>query len=494
MSTLKHKIHESLSSVLPISIIVLLSSITITPLPLSTMLLFLVGVFMLIVGMGFFSLGVDMSMIPIGENVGRTIQKHKKMVVSILLILIIGVFITLAEPDLVILAQQIPNIEDAIIIWAVAIGVSCMLLLSYLKNRYAILLRTVLVVLFGLVFLLLVFVPPSFISVIFDSGGVTTGPILVPFLMALGIGIRKKEEDSFGLVSLVSIGAILAVLILSIIYQPEASIVDPFEIVEVFTTQDIMKVFLSELPFYLFEILKALSPILLFFISYQAVTHRFSKRSIIKILIGLLYSYIGLVLFLCGVNVGFMPAGYLLGYALASLSYNWILVPIGMIIGYYIVKAEPAVYVLIAQVEELTSGAISQKAMFTSLSIGVSLSVGISMLRVLTGIPLLFFLIVGYGLALLLSFKVKPLFQAIAFDSGGVASGPMSATFLLPLAMGASVALQGNILSDAFGIVALVAMTPIVTIQLLGYFMLHKSKPKNSPEVDNAVHPKEISK
>ena len=188
----------------------------------------------------------------------------------------------------------------------------------------------------------------------------------------------------------------------------------------------------------------------------------------VKIIIGIIYTYIGLVFFLTGVNVGFMPAGNYLGQVIAGLSYPWIIVPIGMLIGYFIVKAEPAVYVLTEQVEELTSGAISAKAMGMSLSIGVAFSLGLAMVRVLTGISILWFLLPGYAVALGLTFFVPKIFTAIAFDSGGVASGPMTATFLLPFSMGACEALGGNVVTDAFGVVAMVAMTPLITIQILG--------------------------
>jgi len=190
----------------------------------------------------------------------------------------------------------------------------------------------------------------------------------------------------------------------------------------------------------------------------------------------LVYTYFGLVLFLTGVNVGFMPLGRYLGQTIGSSQYNWIIIPIGMIIGYFIVIAEPAVHVLNKQVVEMTSGAIPKKAISTSLSIGVSASVGLAMLRIITGMPLMYLLIPGYAIALILTFFVPPVFTAIAFDSGGVASGPMTATFLLPLAIGVCLGVGGNVAVDAFGLVAMVAMTPLITIQGLGLFYKFKLK------------------
>ena len=257
--------------------------------------------------------------------------------------------------------------------------------------------------------------------------------------------------------------------------------------VHVETTKDVAKTFLAEMPRYVREVSKALFPILCFFFFFQMITRYFKKKSVIKILVGTLYTYMGLILFLCGVNVGFMPAGYFIGSELAALSYNWVLVPVGMVIGFYIVKAEPAVHVLNRQVEEVSSGAISSKGMLYSLSVGVGISLGIAMLRVLTGISIMYFLIPGYFTALLLSFFVPKVFTGIAFDSGGVASGPMTATFLLPLAMGACESLGGDVMMDAFGIVAMVAMTPLVTIQILGLMMRRKKRAVSSAQEEDGI-------
>ena len=216
------------------------------------------------------------------------------------------------------------------------------------------------------------------------------------------------------------------------------------------------------------EIMVSLLPIAVFFAVFQIVSLKLKKKTLLKIIIGVVYTYIGLVLFLTGVNVGFMPAGNHLGQTIAALPYRFILIPIGMIIGYFIVKAEPAVYVLMEQVEEITSGAISGNSMGISLSLGVAVSIGLAMTRVLTGISIFWFILPGYVIAICLSFFVPKIFTAIAFDSGGVASGPMTATFLLPFAMGACQAVGGNIVQDAFGIVAMVAMTPLIAIQIQG--------------------------
>lgn len=481
-SKFKEKLSETLKAVFPILAIVLILCFTITPIPPSILMTFLVGAVMLIVGMLFFNVGVELSMTPIGERTGSIITKSKNIFIVILITFIMGFVITISEPDLQVLAQQVPSIPNLTLILAVAIGVAVFLVLAILRMLFSIPLSYLLVAFYVIVFGLTPFVSKDFLAIAFDSGGVTTGPMTVPFIMAFGIGIsairsdRHAEDDSFGLVSMCSIGPILAVLILGMIYQPESAEHVSESIPVINDTVELGKLFLHELPEYMKEMALSILPIVFFFGVFQLISRDLNKRTLIKIGVGVVYTYVGLVLFLTGVNVGFMPAGNYLGQTIAGLPFAWIIVPIGMLIGYFIVQAEPAVFVLTKQVEEMTSGAISAKAMGASLSIGVSLSVGLAMIRVLTGISILYFLVPGYLVALVLTFFVPKIFTAIAFDSGGVASGPMTATFLLPFAMGACEALGGNIITDAFGIVAMVAMTPLITIQIMGLIFRIKER------------------
>ena len=360
------------------------------------------------------------------------------------------------------------------------------LVVALLRMLFSIALPPFLVCFYAVIFILAFFVPKEFLSVAFDSGGVTTGPMTVPFIMALGVGIsatrsdRHAADDSFGLVALCSIGPILAVMMLGMIYNPDSAAYTPPVIPEIADSKQLWNLFAVELPTYMKEIALSLLPIVLFFAVFQALILKLSGRNLTRILIGLVYTYIGLVLFLTGVNVGFMPAGNYLGQVLAGLSHPWVIVPIAMVMGYFIVKAEPAVYVLNKQVEEITDGAIPARAMGTALSAGVAISLGIAMIRVLTGISILWILIPGYTIALVISFFVPKIYTAIAFDSGGVASGPMTAAFLLPLAQGACVALGGNIVTDAFGVVAMVAMTPLITIQVMGMYSKLAEKKKTA--------------
>ena len=355
-----------------------------------------------------------------------------------------------------------------------------MLVVSMLRIIFKIKLKYLLIFFYTIVFGLLFFVPENFIPMSFDSGGVTTGPMTVPFIMALGVGVASirsddgAEDDSFGLVALCSVGPILAVMLLGLIFDVDAQVVSNYGMPDADTSRDITMLFVRDIPHYLKEVAIAVFPIVIFFLLFRLVRGGRGKKGIGKILVGVAYTYVGLVLFLTGVNVGFMPVGNYLGYALADSELSWVIVPLGMVIGYFIVAAEPAVHVLTKQVEEATSGTIPGKALSLSLSLGVAASVGIAMVRVLTGISILWIIIPGYLIAIILSFFVPDLFTSVAFDSGGVASGPMTATFLLPFAVGACSAVGGNIVTDAFGVVAMVAMTPLIAIQILG--LIYKIK------------------
>ena len=479
---LREKVVESVSSVLPITTIVLLLSITIAPLTPGTLTLFLFGALLLIIGMGFFTLGVDMSMIPMGEGIGAELSKVKKVLIPVMVCFILGIIITIAEPDLQVLARQVPAVPDFLLIITVALGVGFFLIIAQLRILLKIPISYILIGFYIIVFGLAFFAPANFIPVSFDSGGVTTGPVTVPFIIALGIGMasvrsdRNSGSDSFGLTAICSIGPIMAVLILGILYQPTKATYTPVKLTELSTTKAVALEFARAFPIYIKEVAVALVPIVVVFGIFQLIFKRFHSRQILRIIAGFIYSYIGLVLFLTGVNVGFMPAGQYIGSALAGGASPWVLIPIGMLVGYFIVRAEPAVQVLNRQVEEVTNGSISNKSIGTCLSIGIAFSVGIAMLRIITGISILWFLVPGYLISLIMTFFVPQIFTGIAFDSGGVASGPMTTTFLLPFAMGACEAVGGNVLTDAFGIVAMVAMTPLLTIQMLGLIVNIRKK------------------
>ncbi|GHV77565.1 membrane protein [Spirochaetia bacterium] len=417
-----------------------------------------------------------MSMIPMGEGIGVQLTRTTKLGLVLLVCFLMGVIITIAEPDLQVLAAQVPSIPPLRLILAVALGVGLFLALAIFRILFKIPLSALLLIFYGILFAVAIIVPSlaNFIPVAFDSGGVTTGPMTVPFILAMGVGLasvrsdKDSQDDSFGLVALCSIGPILAVLFLGVFFNPGGADVSVSAIPEVTTSQEVIRQFAIEFPHYIKEVFLALAAIVVFFVIFQILSRRYKKHQIGRILIGFLYTFIGLVVFLTGVNVGFIPVGQFLGEQLASSPYKWVLVPLSILIGYFIVAAEPAVHVLNKQVEEISQGTIPQTAMKRGLAIGMAAALAITMVRILLSIPIMYILIPGYAAALTLTFFVPRIFTGIAFDSGGVCSGPMTSTFLLPLAMGTCQGVGGDLMADAFGIVAMVAMTPLIVIQIMG--------------------------
>ncbi len=488
---ISEKVKESFASVLPITLIVLLLCFTIVPIESGTFLAFIVGAVFVVVGMGLFTLGADTAMTPIGEYVGTTVMKTKKLWLIIPICFIVGVMITIAEPDLQVLATQLENaVNRWSLILAVGAGVGVFLVIAFLRVVLKIKMSVLLIVCYVAVFVLSFFVPQTFVPLAFDSGGVTTGPMSVPFIIAIGTGVASMrsddsaETDGFGFTALCSVGPIIAVMILGIILQPEN--IEPVSntIQKIDDSKDLLGAYLTSFPHYLKEVAIALAPIVGFFLIFQLFGQKLSKERNIRIFIGVLYTYVGLVFFLMGVNVGFLPVGSYLGEIIGTKSYSWIIVPLGMLIGFFVVAAEPAVHVLTKQVYEITNGAIPKKALSISLMLGVACSVGLAMLRILLHIPIMYFLIPGYLIALVLTFFVPDIFTSIAFDSGGVASGAMTASFLLPLALGLCGAVGGNIATEGFGVVAMVAMTPLIAIQILGLvykIKMAKLKKKEQP-------------
>ncbi len=482
MNLIKSKILESLSSVLPIALIVLLLSVTLTPLSPGNMLLFIIGIAFLVFGMSLFTVGAEMSMLQLGTKIGSTLGSSKKVWLIAFVSFIIGIIVTISEPDLQILATQVSGVENFLLIITVSVGVGIFLMIALLRIVFGVSLNIILVIFYVLAFILSFFLPEGFRTLSFDSGGVTTGPMTVPFIMSIGAGVSSSRtkasgrNDSFGITALCSIGPIIAVIVLGIVMKIEGGDYIPEHIPEIGDTREGVWRYCTEFVHYAEEVALALLPIVVFTVVFQFVSKTFSKIQMIRIFVGVIYTFIGLAIFLTGANVGFMPTGTTIGSSLAQIGGGWLLIPVGMLLGFFIVKAEPSVYVLNRLVEEMSAGAISGKTTGLGLSVGVAAALGLSCLRIITGIPMMYILIPGYIIALTLCFFVPKIFVGIAFDSGGVASGTMMSAFVLPLAIGATNALGGDVMTDAFGCVAFVAMAPIIAIQIFGLLYSIKAK------------------
>ena len=478
MKELKDKILEALISALPITAIVYIMALT-PWFDFSTteLITFTVGAVLLILGIGLFNLGADLAMTPMGTHVGSGLSRQRKLPLLLAVSFVLGMLITIAEPDLQVLAGQVGNVMNGdLLIYTVGIGVGTFLIIAVARIVFKKTLSNILMLFYMLLFALALMLAVNdnldLLPLAFDSGGVTTGPITVPFIMALGVGIssvlgdRKSHENSFGLVALCSIGPILAVLLLGIFSTNDMT----YPVPQYLASDDIAGAFLHMALEKAEGVAVALGMIVLFFLICQVAFLKLSKRRLLRIAVGVLFTYIGLVIFLTGVEVGFTPTGYKLGTALAQMD-PAVLVVFGLVTGVLVVLAEPAIHVLNQQVEDVTGGAISKKSMIMGLCIGVGSAIALSVIRIIFDFSIVYYIIPGYFISLALSLFVPPVYTAIAFDSGGVASGPMTSGFILPLALGICITLQGPdaVLRDAFGVVALVAMAPLITIQLLGF-------------------------
>ena len=494
MRVILSKLKEVSLSVIPITLIVLILHFTLTPLETPMLLRFLLGAVFIIVGLTIFLVGVDVGITPIGNVMGVAITKSNKIWVVVIAGLLLGFFVSVAEPDLQILAGQVGMvtagaIPKLVIVVIVSIGIAVMLALGLARIVYNFPLHKLLAVIYGIILALALFTSPEFLAISFDASGATTGALTVPFILALAAGVsklkkdsRSSEEDSFGLVAIASTGAIISVILMSILTKSDQlhGSIDPLGPV----SSDIFGPFWAKVPGVTQEVFIALAPIAIIFLLFQKISFKLSKTAVRKIMFGMLFNLVGLVIFLVGVNAGFMEVGSVVGFKLASMSSKVPVVLVGFILGAVTILAEPAVYVLTHQIEDVTSGYIKRKVVMASLCVGVALAVALSILRILIpSLQLWHCLLPGYILAVGLSFFVPKLFVGIAFDSGGVASGPMTATFILAYAQGTASAIEGaNVLVDGFGVIALVAMTPLIALQALSFIYKIRSRKRGADD------------
>ena len=481
------KLKETSISVIPILLIVLVLYLTLAPIGIHLLASFLVGGILIIIGLSLFLLGTEIGLIPVGQRVGSALVRRRSLSLILIAGFFIGFLVTVAEPQVQILASQVasvdPSISPFLLVLMIALGVGLFVALGTGRILLRIPLKLILTIFYLLVFALAFLTEETFVGIAFDAGGATTGPMTVPFIMALGLGVsavRKTDsssDESFGLVGMASIGPILAVLLMGFFFHGSSMAIDPSAPAS--TNLSLGATFWHLVPKTLWEVSTALVPLALLFIIFQLFLLRMPIHQVARMAKGFAYTFIGLSIFLIGVNGGFLPTGAAIGSLIGALENNWVLIPIGFFLGAVAVLAEPAVWVLTDQVRDISGGHIRKRIMLFSFSIGVAIAVALSMLRVVTGLSIWWLLIPGYTIAFGLSIICPKLFTAIAFDSGGVASGPMSSTFILAFTLGASQAVGGNPFSDAFGVVAMIAMTPLITLQILG--LLYKRRDKQKP-------------
>lgn len=493
--TLLEKLIEALRAVVPIGAIILVLHFTVAPMPLGTLALMLAGMVMLIIGFTLFSIGTEIAMMPMGEHIGSSLIKSRNMPIIVICLIVFGIAVTAAEPGLVVLANQVASIPNTQLIIGISAGVGIFLVLAALRTLFRWALGKLLIVLYIITFVLALFTA-DYIAVAFDASAITTGPITVPFLLAVGAGFssilvgKDADEDSFGICAICSVGPILAVLIIGIFFNADdtsyvAQVADSAS-----SAGELLTIFGNGIVQTFIEVITVLVPIVAIFIIFQIVRLKLSKTELVKIFVGLIYLLFGLTIFLAGANYGFMPAAIVLGEGMGASDINWIVIPIALGIGVCVTLAEPAVHVLTKQVEEVTSGAISKGMMLFGMCLGVGLALSLAMMRILFNISIWYILVPGYAIALVLTVFVPKIFVGIGFDSGGIAAGAMSAAFVLPFTTGVCTAVGGNVVTDAFGVVGLIAMMPPITIQIMG--VIYKIKLRRSESLGAAEEEKLI--
>lgn len=494
---LANKFKETLISVLPVMAIVVFMGLTIVPLDKVLLLRFVISGFILVLGLTIFLLGVDLGISPMGERSGAELTKKRNLPLLLIVAFVIGFIVTVAEPDIQVFSDQVrsvfPFVNKLTLTFIIGAGVGLFIMIGLLRSVLNISIKIVLFICYLCLFLITIFAPQSFVGIAFDSGGATTGPMTVPFIMALGLGVssvRSDNKNSFGLTGIASIGPVLAVIVYSVVLQANGCfnnesvdqvLQNSTEIQTSVPVSFLGQVFIpigNTVASVLKESVISILPLFALFIVFQIFLLKMTKRQVLRIVIGFIYSFIGLSVFLIGVNGGFMQAGQALGQNLGFLAntkggiWYFVLIVTGLIFGAIIVCAEPAVWCLSEQVEQVSGGTIKRKVLLIFLAIGTSLAIGFSMWRAVSGFNLYYILIPGYILAMILMYFSPSMFSGIAFDSGGVASGPLTSSFVLSFTIGASNGAYGAL--DSFGVIALVAMMPLIAIQIMGIIYKYK--------------------
>ena len=473
----KKNLHSAAATILPIVFIVQIITLII-PVKTGVLVSFLISSVLLIIGSGLFTFGAELSMELIGNKIGKDLVRSKKVWLILIVSFVIGTIVTVAEPDLLVLAEQLTSIPTWLLILTISVGVGLCVMLASARSLFGLNLNALLIIGFIIIFGLMFFIPEDFIPVAFDSGGVTTGTMSVPFILTLGIGLvssridKKAKEESFGLIALASTGPIIMVMLLGLFMNYESGMTFDSSIYTNYSFSN----YLTQTVNCFKDVLVSILPILVVFFIYQGLTKRVKKKEFRKIMFGTLITILGLTIFLVASNVGFLNMGYYIGNYFSSIGYKEILIPIIMILAFFIAIAEPAVVILLDQIEEFTAGGISNKLLKVALALGVSIASGLALHRAFTGTSFMIYALIGYGIALLLTFFIPKVFTAIAFDAGGATGGSLTTTFLLPIAIGSCVAVGGNVYTDAFGLASMVSLVPIITVEVVGLIYDVKSR------------------
>lgn len=445
-----------------------------------------VGYLCVIFGQAFFLVGLDMSILPIGEMVGESLIQFKKMTYMIFFGILFGLLATVAEPALSVLARQahmiIGAVSETAFVWVMSAGVGVFVGFSLFRIIRNLNLKLVFAILYAAIFLMVIFVPEEFVALAFDGSGATTGDVSVPFILALGLGVsatmskQKTNDNTFGIIGIASVGPILALFLYGIILRAVCGgAIPPAGAYEPGAAEKFLEIVVSNMR----GVALALFPVVLVFLPFQFFLIRLPRREFIKILLGTIPVYLGLLIFLSGIDFGFAFAGQYIGQVFMDAArpgwFKWLLLFIGFVLGAAITLSEPAVTVLGEQLEEITNGHIKKLTIRVTLAIGIGVASVLSIIKILTQINILWFLVPLYAAALLMMRFTSPLFVGLAFDSGGVTGGALTSAFLTPLTLGVAQAVAAaegvnaqSILTNGFGIIAFISVVPLIAVQTLG--------------------------
>jgi len=494
LNILLDRLKEIVLSVLPVSAIVLILSFTLVSMETAQILRFILGALLIVLGLSIFLFGIEIGIIPVGNLLGAHLIKTNKLAIVVAGGIVLGFIVAIAEPDLHILAGQVNSVTSGLVpklnlVIAVSIGIGLLLSFGFARIAYGLPIHMTITGIYAIIFFLGLFLSPEFLAISFDAAGAVTGVLVVPFVLALARGIsasrkdsKASEADSFGLLGITATGTVITVMIMSLVSKA-GKLSDGIEgSLNIIHSDHVIRPFIEVAPVVGGEALIALLPLVIMLFIFQKLTSALSRKAFNMILKGFVYTFIGLVLFLIGANAGFMEIGSVVGHRLASLNNKSIVIVSGFVVGLVAMLAEPSVHVLTQQIEEVTSGYIQRKLVLAAICIGVGIAVALFILKILVpGIKLWHYLFAGYMISIILSYFVPRLFVGMAFDSGTASSGPMTATFILAFTQGIAEAVEGtNVFIDGFGAVAMVTMTPVLTLQFLGMIFKIKSRKKDT--------------
>lgn len=477
-------VKETFFSSLPLAVIIIIC-LCIAPLSSpSDYLKIVVGYLSVVVGQSLFLSGLESSILPIGRMVGNSFSKYNKLIFVLSFGFVFGLLATVAEPALAVLAKQInfimPLVNSTLFIWITATGIGVGVAIALLRIVKNINIKLVFAILYGVAFLLVIFAPKEFISLAFDGSGATTGDVSVPFILALGLGISttasksKTNDDSLGIIGIASAGPIIAVLLYGIILKAVNGELPPESPYDMSSSLGIGDIVLNNLS----DVALAVLPIILISIPFLIFLIKLPKKTLAKLLLGVIPVYLGLLIFLSGIDYGFGFVGQYIGRIFFDNArpewFKWLLLPVGFILGAAITVSEPAVTILGVQIEELTNGHITKTTIRITLAIGIGVASLLSILKILTEINILYFLVPLYATSLIMMIFTPKLFVGLAFDSGGVTGGALTSAFLTPLTLSIARAVaeahggEMSILTNGFGIISFISVTPLIAIQALG--------------------------